>query len=258
MGGIIRFTLAVLFIGLGVLLVLGNVGIADIGLRVFWHHLYPVLILAIGLKWLFDFFRRRGHHWFLGLFFTVFGGLLLLDRFEILTFYFRDVFKLWPLLIIYIGFQLLGFDGKWRRSSWYIRDDEHVRDSDYQRLSDVKTENFAIGSQDYSEPNWQVEPMNINTLVGDFYLDLTKAFIPEKEIPISIRSLAGDVHILMPEQVEFRIEAYVKAGDIEVLSNNRTGIGASYLFETENYKNAERKIDFFVKLQAGSIRVDQV
>lgn len=122
----------------------------------------------------------------------------------------------------------------------------------------VKTQNFTIGSQEYSEPNWKVEPMNINTLAGDFYLDFSKAFIPEKEIPIFIHSLAGDVHILMPENVDFRIEANVKVGDINVIGNVSEGISRSYSYETDNYEEAVRKIDFYIRLKAGSIRVDQV
>lgn len=229
------------------MLVLANFGFVDFGFGTIWHHLYPVLILAIGIKWLFDYLRKWGTHWFLGLFFIVFGGLLILDRFEVLTFYFKDIFKLWPLLIIYFGFLLIGF-GRDGNFIFTFEDDKQK----------AKKQNFTVGSQDYSQPNWKVEPMNINTLAGDFYLDFTKAFIPEKETPISIRSLAGDVHILMPENVEFRIEAHVKAGEIDVLGNDWAGVNRSYTYETEKYEAAVRKINLFIKLKAGSIRVDHV
>lgn len=257
MNGIIRLLLAVFLIGLGTMLVLGNLGIIDVGVGVFWHHLYPILILAIGLKWLYDYFRKRGTHWFLGLVAVLIGSLLLLDRFEVITFYFKDIFKLWPLLIIYFGFILIGFGRNRRGNFTFSFADDKVYGGKPGK-HDGKQQVFAVGSQDYSEPNWKVEPMNINTFAGDFYFDFTKAFIPEEEIPITIRSMAGDVHILMPEHLDFRIEAAVKAGEIDVLGNNQAGVSSAYYFETENYEEATRKIDFYIKLQAGSIRVDQV
>lgn len=250
-----QYFIAIFLIGAGIMLVLANIGIMDFGFRSLWHYVYPVFILVLGLKWMFDYFRKRGTHWFLGIFFTVFGGLLFLDRFEVLTFYFTDVVKLWPLFIIYFGFVLIGF-GRGRRYIHILREGS----PSLRKRQDmtVKTQNFTIGSQEYSEPNWKVEPMNINTLAGDFYLDFSKAFIPEKEIPIFIHSLAGDVHILIPENVDFRIEANVKVGDINVIGNVSEGISRSYSYETDNYEEAVRKIDFYIQLKAGSIRVDQV
>lgn len=254
MNNFIRYFLAVLLIGAGIMLVFANVGVIDFGPGSLWHHIYPVFILVMGLKWLFDFFRKRGTNWFLGLFSIVFGGLLLLDRFEYITFYFKDIFKLWPLLIIYVGFELFGLG---RNSDKFVI--EYEPDVSTNKSKKNKgAQKFVVGSQNYSKPNWKVEPMNINTMAGDFYLDFSKAFIPEKETPIHIRSLAGDVHILMPENIEFRIDAAVKAGEIEILGNDLGGINRSCYYETENYEDAERKLDFVIKLKAGNIRLDHV
>lgn len=243
-----------LLIGAGIMLVLANIGIIDFGLGSFWHYIYPIFILVMGLKWLLDYLRRRGTHWFWGLFFTVFGSLLLLDRFEYITFYFKDIFKLWPLLIIYIGFAIFGIGKKPNKFVFKFEPDVSSNSS----KKNKNTGSFVIGDHDFSQPNWKVEPMNISTMAGDYYLDFSKAFIPEKETPIYIRSLAGDVHILMPENVEFRIEAEVKVGDIEILGNDLGGVNRTQYYETENYEHAERKIDFVIHLKAGSIRLDLV
>ena len=257
MSNVIRYFLAVFLIGAGVMLVLANIGIIDFGFGILWHYIYPVFILVIGLKWLIEFLMKRGTHWFLGLFFTVFGGLLLLDRFEIIVFYFMDIFKLWPLLISYLGFVILGFGFNSHVTIYNDAKDRKSFSSNKEKVK-MKSTNFVVGSQDFSEANWRVEPMNINTLAGDFYLDFSKAFIPEKETPIYIRSLAGDVQILMPENIEFRLDATVKVGDIEVFDNEMEGINRTYYYVTENYEEAERKIDFKINLKAGSIQVDRV
>lgn len=257
MNNVFRLFLAVFLIGTGTMLVLSNLGIADFGVGSLWHNLYPVFILVIGLKWLFDFFRKRGRHWFLGIFFIVFGSLLLLDRFEYIIFYFKDVFKLWPLLIIYVGFVIFG--GRFGNPTIIIeRDYDGSNSKSKSNKQYNKSQNFVVGDHDYSQPNWRVEPMNIRTMAGDFYMDFSKGYIPEGETPIYIRSLAGDVHMLVPETVEFRIEAKVKAGDIEVIGHEVGGINRTYSYQSANYETADRKLDFNIDLKAGSIRLDSV
>lgn len=98
----------------------------------------------------------------------------------------------------------------------------------------------------------------MKTLAGDFYYDFSKAYIPEKEIPITISSLAGDVHILVPENLEFQVYASVKAGDIDIVGQSVDGINRSLSYVTPNYDSATRKINLTLKLKAGSIRVDYV
>ncbi len=256
----IRIFLAIFLIGMGMMLVLANLGMIDFGFSLFWYHIYPVFILGMGLKWLFDFVKRRGAYWFAGLFCTVFGSLLLLDRLGYMTFHFSDIYKLWPLWIIYVGFQIFGIGSARRNVTIHTRNGSKVASTDTKE-KDKQTkhiQNFVVGGQNYSEPNWKVEPMHISTMAGDFYLDFSKAFIPEKEIPIYIRSLAGDVRVLLPENIEFRIEATVVTGEIEILGNNLDGVNRSCHYETDNYEHAERKLDFVIKLTTGDIRLNHV
>src|SRR5699024_7202461 len=86
-----------------------------------------------------------------------------------------------------------------------------------------KNSSFSIGNYEYNQPNWKVSPIYLSNLAGDFYFDFTKAFIPEKETPITINTLAGDVHILMPDNVAFQVDASVKAGDIDIIDQSVEG-----------------------------------
>ncbi|MEC5423685.1 cell wall-active antibiotics response protein LiaF [Virgibacillus sp. C22-A2] len=253
MRSFVRYFLAILLIALGVMLVLTNLGLSDYNFNTFWHYIYPLFFVVIGVKWFVDYLRKKGGSWVFGSFFLLFGALLLLDRFDMIIFAFRDIFKLWPLLIVYIGFMLIGFSkgnviyvggkgkGKGKGKAYYNN-----------------KSSFSIGTHEYSEPNWKVQPMNVSNLAGDFYFDFTKAFIPEKEIPVRISSLAGDVNIVMPENVDFRVEASIKAGEIDVVGQKVDGINRTLTYESLNYDKAVRKIDFTIKLKAGSIRIDQV
>ena len=354
-----RYLLAAVLIGIGVLLILENVGVATFDARSYWINLYPLLFIVYGLKTIIDRIRYRGGSWIFGSFLLIFGTLLMLDRFGVFTFEFKDIFKLWPLLIIYLGFTFIRpnrmyhshtttenkgkngyYYGPYDYTKHYDRDgykkyakdqvekhvkdhvnyytdrykDKYNRDVVYDATDENKTDPtdegntddtnegngrdgksgadngssnqddwrtrgnanktnhsskrkgksysrgsfFSIGDIEYSKDNWKVEPMRLSNLAGDFYLDFTKAFIPEKEIPISISALAGDVRILMPENVEFRVAVDVKAGDIKVLEEIADGINRSLYFETDHYQEATRKLDLTVKLKAGSVRIDHV
>lgn len=244
---LIRYFLAIFLIVIGIMLVLTNLNLVNYDFGTAWAYIYPIFFVAIGLKWLFDYLRKKGGTWVFGSFFLIFGILLLLDRFDIISFVFRDVLKLWPLLIIYIGFMIFGIT-----SNRVIV----LRNNKGKKKYYSPNKSF-VGSHEYNTPNWKVEPINLSNMAGDFYFDFTKAYIPEEEIPVMISSIAGDVNIIMPENVDFRVSASVKAGEIDVAGQHVDGIHRSLEFETVNYENAIQKIDFIIKLKAGSIRIDQ-
>ncbi|MEN2767707.1 cell wall-active antibiotics response protein LiaF [Ornithinibacillus xuwenensis] len=248
--GFFRYLIAAALIGFGVVLVLENIGVMDFNSRNAWSYIYPSLFALVGIKWVVDRVRHRGGSYFWGSFFFIFGALLLLDRFEVISFTFNDVFKLWPLLIVYFGFM---FIGKSTRPKVIIESSSEKNDKENHNSSF-----FTVGNHEFNQPNWKVEPTTIKTLAGDFYYDFSKAYIPEKEIPITISALAGDVHILIPENLEFQVNASVKAGDIDIVGQTVDGINRSLKYVSTNYDNATRKLDLTLKLKAGSIRVDSV
>ncbi|WP_249870166.1 cell wall-active antibiotics response protein LiaF [Oceanobacillus saliphilus] len=243
-----RYFFAIFLIAIGVMLIMANIGVGDFNFNVSWQYIYPIFFIAIGLKWFIDFLRKRGGSWVFGSFFLIFGSLLLMDSFKWIVFGFWDVFKLWPLLIVYIGFSLLG------RKHFTIHYDADT--NTHKSFFDGFT--FTVGDHHFNDENWKVEPMNLRHLAGDFYFDFSKAFIPEKRIPISVSSLAGDINILMPENVDFRVHASVNAGDIKILGQSADGLNRTLNFQTSNYDAATKKIDFHISLKAGSVRIDQV
>lgn len=245
----IRSFIAIALIGLGLMLVLDNFGVLESDVKELWHYVYPAFFIVFGCTLIARYFKYRGSSWIFGLFFIIFGALLILGRMEMIEFQFSDIFKLWPIIIIYIGFQMIGWSKNKRNPYIYIYD-KNGKNMDWGR--------FSAGEFDYSEPNWKVEPMNLTKAAGDFYLDFTKAFIPEKETPIRIDSWAGDVHILLPEDLDVRISASVKAGDINIFGQKADGVVRDLFYESPDYETATKKLDIIIDLKAGSIRVDKV
>ncbi|WP_188455231.1 cell wall-active antibiotics response protein LiaF [Virgibacillus oceani] len=249
----IRNLVALLFIVAGAVLVLANFDIIYFDASDAWNLLLPLIFIVFGLKWFADDIRKRRGSWVGGSFLVVFGVLLLLGYFGIIHFSFSDVFKLWPLLIIYIGFSIIGKSGR-GFNIVFMSDGKKSKEF----TSKKKRNRFSIGDYEYKNPNWKVEPMDLFNAAGNYYIDFTKAFIPEKEIPITINSWAGDVQILMPENLAFRIDASVKAGEINILGRTDDGVNQHMYYSSTDYESAVRKLDIRLKLKAGSIRVDKV
>ncbi len=247
--GPIHYFIAIAFIGFGSMLVLDNFGVLESDIKELWHYVYPAFFIVFGFTLITRYFKYKGSSWIFGLFFIIFGSLLILGRMEMIEFQFSDIFKLWPLVIIYIGFQMIGWT-KNKRNPYIHIYDKNGKNIDWGR--------FSAGDFEFSTPNWKVEPMNLTKAAGDFYLDFTKAFIPEEEIPIRIDSWAGDVHVLLPEDLAVRISTSVKAGEINLFGQKADGVVRDLFYESPEYEAATKKLDIIIDLKAGSIRVDKV
>ncbi|MEN1970249.1 cell wall-active antibiotics response protein LiaF [Lentibacillus sp. N15] len=246
-----RYMFALGLIIVGMILVLDNIGLVEVQMDDYWGLIIPVLFMLLGVKLFIDDFKYKGGSWIFGSLLVIFGGLLLLGELAIINFSFSDITKLWPLLIIYIGYSIIKptkkkyVHGKIKKK--YVRDNMSYG----KRI-------FSVGDHEYKQSNWKVEPMNLKNAAGNCYMDFTKAFIPDKEIPITINNWAGDVQLLLPEHLPFRIDASVKVGDINVLDQKVDGINRHIFYESSDYDAAVRKLDINVKLKAGDIRVDVV
>src|SRR5699024_3757467 len=96
--------------------------------------------------------------------------------------------------------------------------DPHKEASDRKKDAKYKdrTGFFSVGDYTYADENWPARPRHLRSMAGDFYFDYTKAFIQEERIPVRISGQAGDVHILVPKNIPFRVDAAVKAGEIVI------------------------------------------
>lgn len=250
---LLNIFMAMIFITFGVLLILKNLNIGEIGTSGISNYLFPILFIVVGLTLVIVYFFGQTSGWMFGSFLLIYGILLLLGEipFVDFEFTFSDIYKLWPLLIIYFGFSLIGF-GRRRK----IR--KRYKPFKSQTYTGGYCQSFTIGDQNYSEPNWEVKPIYINRAIGDYYFDFTKAFIPEKKTPITVECWAGDIRFVLPDHLAFRLEAYVMMGEINFLGQISDGINRSISYQTSDYKNATKKLDIHLYVKAGTIRVDRI
>ncbi|SEB09607.1 lia operon protein LiaF [Thalassobacillus cyri] len=252
--GWLQFLLAFLLIAVGIILVLENLGVIEKTLYFSWGIIIAACLTIIGLKLWWDRITGNGGSWMAGSFLFIYGVLVLLGKVNVIPFTFGDVLQLWPLLFIYIGFGIFlgGSKPKFR-----VEVDTNGGDGKAAKKKHKK-QHMVIGDHQYTADNWKVEPMELRNVVGDYHFDFTKAFIPEEDTPISVKGWAGDIKMLMPEHLEFRIEAFVKAGNISILGKKTDGINRTVSYETPGYQEATRRLTVAIELKAGDIRVDKV
>ncbi|MFC0523512.1 cell wall-active antibiotics response protein LiaF [Pontibacillus salicampi] len=256
------------FIVVGLLLVLTNFNIVSFDLSSAFYYAYPFAIVLISLFYLLESLAGKRDELGAGSFFLIFGILLVLDRFQVIAFQFFDIWRLWPLLLVFLGVSFflpykkngpsifVSSDDAWDDSSYW--DDESDNWEEKSNKSFKMTKHMTIGDHRFDQPNWTVEPMKTWNAIGDYYIDFTKAFIPDKNTSMTITGWIGDVKVIVPDNVDLAIEAKVKAGDIRILKQKSDGINRILTYKTPGYDEATRKLTLKIDFVLGDIKVDEV
>lgn len=185
----------------------------------------------------------------------LFSCLLILDRFEVIVFKFADVWKLWPILIILLALSLLFKKSKWQIDIDFSTKKPAFSDSDQ---DEKKIVSGLIGEVSYNDSNWALEPMVLNNSIGDYFLDLSKAFIPERETPIIINGSIADIKMIIPENIPVNITANSKIGDVRIFDIKGNTLNRTVFYKTQGYDEATRKLKITINVKIGSIRIDKV
>ncbi|MDZ5470218.1 cell wall-active antibiotics response protein LiaF [Bacillus sp. 31A1R] len=252
----------VLFAGLlltvGIVLLLVNIGVISLEIKDLFVGFYPFVLLVLGIVGLINSLRKR-EGVFASLFLVIFAGLLVLDRLAIISFGFWDVWKLWPYIIIYLGLSMLF---KKRTIKVHFEKDLPLDTYNEETYKDVNRKiskkGFSIGDVNLKKANWSLEPMEIYNTIGDYFIDFSKAYIPERETKVKLNGWIGDVKMIVPEDIPVMIQSRIKVGDIRIFDNQSEAINRTLFFKSKGYDEATRKLNITVELKIGSIRIDKV
>lgn len=263
-----QFIFAAVLLFVGIFLLLLNIGVISLEIKEVIVEFYPFIFLLFSFLFILNAFKRQKKGslfwWF---FFFAFSLMLCLDRLNLIAFHAGDFWRLWPVLFIYYGLMLLL---KKDKVKIYFKPDvppdalivnDH-RDGECESditptISGKKMKSFSIGDVEFKKSNWSLEPMNLHNSIGDYFIDFSKAYIPEKETPIVVHSWIGDVKMIVPDDVPVKVEAKVKIGDIRIFDLRSSDINRQLVFETPGYNEAIKKLNIMIELKIGSVRIDQ-
>lgn len=272
-----QFLWALCLITVGVILLLVNLDLISFEFKQIYLFVYPFVLALYGLYlFLKSFPYRDSGDLFWGLFISVLSGFLIADRFDLIEFRFLDFWKLWPVIFIAIAFNMIFFKKKivnieFEKKTYKV-DDENDGWDDFDNWeykyeiksksseTDVNIFGLSISDKKFKDPNWLLEPMNLSSVICDYYFDFSKAFIPEGETPVKVKGKVGQIVMLIPEDLPIQLTVKNSIGNISVFGQDMANTGSSrtYSFVSPNYNEATRKLKLNVKLTVGSIEIVKV
>lgn len=89
---------------------------------------------------------------------------------------------------------------------------------------------------------WQVEPEDILTFVGDIRLDFSQVQIPMGCTSIRIVGFVGDINLYIPDDLEYAIESTAFLTSSKVMGVKRDQFFTTFQQQSIGFESADRKI----------------
>lgn len=105
---------------------------------------------------------------------------------------------------------------------------------------------------------WQVNDQEIWGFIGDVDLDMTAADIPLGETNLRIFGFIGSVILLAPEEVGVSVSSTAFVTNARVLEQKQDGFLFPVNITSDNYANAERRINLETYFFISDLKVKQV
>lgn len=171
-----------------------------------------------------------------------FGGLLILIGVMIMAGNLLNVNMwryFWPFILILLGLWMLV------RPRW---------------VSPRGSTQFLILNNLHRKGVWQVKNEEIWSFLGDVFLDLTNAEIPNGETVYRIYGFIGDIDLTVPQNVGVSVSSAAFINEVKVFGKKQSSILLPIEITSEVFESVERKIRldvaFFisdVKIKAASV-----
>ncbi|MBM7579817.1 cell wall-active antibiotics response protein LiaF [Jeotgalibacillus terrae] len=246
----------------GLLLLLINLGILQFNGGLVTSLIIPVLFLTIGIVNLIKFITRRKGI-FLGLIFTVYGGLLTVSYLsEEMSFGYNGIWKLWPLLLVAFALSMLS-----KKSSIEVRYGNNRFGGDHASFktaaeSITRTSMkhaMSIGNEAFTSENWALENMKLNKSVGNYVFDLKKAYISEGETLLDVTVRIGNIKMLVPEELSVDITSKVAVGENTMFERRTEGTNERPLaYQSADFNEAPKRVKIILDVNVGSVRIDRI
>jgi lia operon protein LiaF len=248
---------AFVFIGIGVVYLLENVGLVQVDLGRWIADFWPLVFVFFGVKRLYYRVKDEGLSgltdltvlW--DLFLIALGGVWVaghLGSTEFTIGRLWDIF--WPLLIIGLG--LIFLTGR----RFKIGDVKYTGDS-WDDWGREKTHSGLVGSFHIGDDTeyWELHPLKVRHKIGEVKIDLTRAKIKDGETTIHIDLKVGSVSVILPEGLDCQVTGQLEMGSIRIFGQQADGVRRNLAFKTENYDESTHKVIIHIKAKLGEILV---
>lgn len=125
--------------------------------------------------------------------------------------------------------------------------------------SDYLFQNKLFGYQDTEDRAYEWNDINIQSGLGDIVIDLSNTVLLQGENVISIRSVIGNIQVLVPYDTEVSVHHSVVIGRVSIFGHKeQKNYNQIVSMHTAGYQNASRKIKIITSIAAGDIEVKRI
>ena len=190
-----------------------------------------------------------------GLIILTLGILFLLNNLNVLDFG-NAIGTYWPLIIIFIGASILFRRRDYPSAAMDQNASTVFSSGATQQATGPVINNAAVfGDVDLKVESTDFRGGKISNTFGDMNIDLSGVQLADGEYSLMISGVFGDVHVLIPKNIEVSVTARTVFGDVKVLGNTKTGIGQEITFMSPNYSSAQKKLKLYCNQVFGDVRV---
>jgi predicted membrane protein len=180
------------------------------------------------------------------------GVLFLLDNLGIADFG-TIISTYWPLILILIGIRIFF---RYGRSSTQSSPAGSVNTGATQELNASMVNNSNVfGDVDLKINSKEFRGGSISNTFGDMNVDLSEIALAEGEQLLKLDGVFGDLHVLVPKDIEIAVTTHSVFGDVRVLGNMKSGFGQEIFYSSPNYSAASKKLRIVSNQVFGDVKV---
>ncbi len=181
------------------------------------------------------------------------GVLLLLDKLGIAEF--GDIISTyWPLILILVGLRMFFRYGRSEQQAGAPHDAAFSGTTQESTATSTNSSN-VFGDVDMKITSTDFHGGSISNVFGDMNIDLSEIQLAEGEQTLRLDGVFGDMHVLVPKNIEVYATAHSVIGDMRVLGNVKSGIGQQISYSTPNYPGATKKLRLITNQVFGSAKI---
>lgn len=226
-----RYLSGFLIIGVGIIALLNNFGLAHISFSYLLNLLWPLLLVIAGINFIVNRRNLNG---------IVMGGILVglgvvfLGRnagfFDFDMRYFWQGF--WPMIIILIGVSLFNKDD--HNSAGHLA---------------------LMGALEKSKEGWEIKNAEYTAIMGGIELDIRKASFSDRQVTLGLTAIMGAITVIIPEDAAVSCQGTAILGGIDLLGRGTGGIVGNINTEIGDLQNAAKVIHLNCTCIMGGIEI---
>jgi predicted membrane protein len=180
------------------------------------------------------------------------GVLFLLDNLGVADFG-TIISTYWPLILILIGVRIFFRYG--RNSAQSTAPGSVSTGAALESSASALNNSNVFGDVDLKINSKDFRGGSVSTTFGDMNIDLSEIALAEGEQILKLDGVFGDLHILVPKDIEIFVTTHSVFGDVRALGNMKTGFGQEISYSSPNYSAASKKLRIVSNQIFGDVKV---